>query len=103
MGLAIGSSRVLRRLTEPVLEFFRAIPPPVLVPILMVLVGVHDTMKVAVIVWGCIWRILLNTIEGVRAVDEVLSDAAKVDGIHGPSRVTMLTLPVASLYYITGI
>ncbi len=103
MGLAIGSSRVLRRLSEPVLEFFRAIPPPVLVPILMVLVGVNDTMKVAVIVSGCIWPILLNTIEGVRAVDEVLSDTAKVYGIHGSSRVTMLTLPAASPYYITGI
>jgi ABC-type nitrate/sulfonate/bicarbonate transport system permease component len=103
MGLAIGSSRVLRRLSEPVLEFFRAIPPPVLVPILMVLVGVNDTMKVAVIVSGCIWPILLNTIEGVRATDEVLSDTAKVYGIHGASRVSMLTLPAASPYYITGI
>jgi ABC-type nitrate/sulfonate/bicarbonate transport system permease component len=103
MGLAIGSSRVLRRLSEPVLEFFRAIPPPVLVPILMVLVGVNDTMKVAVIVSGCIWPILLNTIEGVRAVDEVLSDTAKGYGIHGSSRVRMLTLPAASPYYITGI
>lgn len=103
LGLAIGSSRVLRRLTEPVLEFFRAIPPPVLVPVLMVLIGVNDTMKVAVIVFGCTWPILLNTIEGVRAVDEVLSDTAKVYGIHGPSRISMLTLPAASPAFITGI
>ncbi|MFK5646723.1 ABC transporter permease [Ornithinimicrobium sp. LYQ121] len=103
LGLAIGSSRVLRRLSEPVLEFFRAIPPPVLVPILMVLVGVNDTMKVAVIASGCVWPILLNTIEGVRSMDEVLSDTAKVYGIHGSSRIRMLTLPAASPYYITGI
>lgn len=103
MGLAIGSSRVLRRLTEPVLEFFRAIPPPVLVPILMVLIGVNDTMKVVVIASGALWPVLLNTIEGVRAIDEVLSDTAKVYGIHGSSRITMLTLPAASPYFMTGI
>ena len=103
LGVAIGSSRVLRRLSEPVLEFFRAIPPPVLVPILMVLVGVNNTMKVFVIAAGCIWPILLNTIEGVRATDEVLSDTAKVYGIRGPSRITMLTLPAASPFYIAGI
>src|SRR5690606_15709390 len=102
-GLAIGSSRILGRLSEPVLEFFRAIPPPVLVPILMVLVGINDSMKVLVIVSGAIWPVLLNTIEGVRAIDEVLSDTAKVYGIHGRSRISMLTLPAASPYYITGI
>ena len=102
-GLAIGSSRILRRLSEPVLKFFRAIPPPVLVPILMVLVGINDSMKVLVIVSGAIWPVLLNTIEGVRAIDEVLSDTAKVYGIHGRSRISMLTLPAASPYYITGI
>lgn len=34
-GLALGLSRTLRALTEPVLEFLRAVPPPVLVPLLM--------------------------------------------------------------------
>jgi ABC-type nitrate/sulfonate/bicarbonate transport system permease component len=103
LGLVIGSSTVLRHLTEPVLEFLRAIPPPVLVPILIVLVGINDTMKVLVIVSGCIWPVLLNTVEGVRAVDDVLSDTARAYGIHGASRITMLTLPAASPQIFTGI
>ncbi|WP_026925742.1 ABC transporter permease [Granulicoccus phenolivorans] len=103
LGFVIGSSRTLRRLTEPVLELFRAIPPPILVPILMLLVGVNDSMKVLVIVSGCIWPILLNTIEGVRSMDEVLGDTARVYGIQGLSRTIMLTLPAASPYFVTGI
>ena len=103
LGFLIGSSRLLRRLTEPVLEFFRAIPPPILVPILMLLVGVNDTMKVLVIVSGCIWPILLNTIEGVRSIDEVLGETAEVYGIRGISRTWALTLPAASPFYVAGI
>lgn len=53
-------------------------------------------MKVLVIVSGCIWPILLNTIEGVRSMDEVLGDTARVYGIQGLSRTIMLTLPAAS-------
>ena len=45
-GVAIGSSRRLRAATEPVLEFLRAIPPPVLVPILILIAGIGDLMKV---------------------------------------------------------
>lgn len=103
LGIAIGRSVILRRLAEPVLELFRAVPPPVLVPILMVLIGVSDSMQVLVIVSGCIWPVLLNTIEGVRAVDEVLSDTARVYGIEGLSRLRMLTLPAVSPFYLAGI
>src|SRR5690606_30463168 len=48
IGLLIGLSRTLRAFTEPTFEFFRAVPPPVLIPILGLLIGVGDDMKVAV-------------------------------------------------------
>ena len=40
----------VRDVLEPVLEFLRAIPPPVLVPVIMLFAGIGDTMKVLVIV-----------------------------------------------------
>jgi ABC-type nitrate/sulfonate/bicarbonate transport system permease component len=66
LGMLIGSSRRLRAFLEPTLEFFRAIPPPVLVPVLMLFLGIRDPMKIFVIAMGCAWPILLNTAEGVR-------------------------------------
>jgi ABC-type nitrate/sulfonate/bicarbonate transport system permease component len=102
-GLLIGSLKWLRDLTEPVLEFFRAIPPPVLVPVLMLLMGITDSMKVVVIISGCIWPVLLNTIEGVRAVDGVLSDSARTYGINGRARVAYLVLPSASPQIMAGV
>ena len=103
LGLMIGSSRWLRDLTEPVLEFFRAVPPPVLVPVLMLLIGVNDQMKIMVIISGCIWPVLLNTIEGVRATDSVMSDTAHTYGIHGWARVRNLVLPSASPQIMAGV
>jgi ABC-type nitrate/sulfonate/bicarbonate transport system permease component len=102
VGTAIGSSPRLRALVEPVLEFLRAIPPPVLVPVLMLFAGIGNFMKVLVIVSGCIWPILLNTVEGVRAVDEVLADTARSYGITGINRYRYAVLPSASPQIFTG-
>jgi ABC-type nitrate/sulfonate/bicarbonate transport system permease component len=103
LGILIGSFRWLRSLTEPVLEFFRAIPPPVLVPLLMLLIGINDQMKIVVIISGAIWPVLLNTVEGVRAVDEVLTNTSRTYRINGFARVRYLVLPAASPQIMTGI
>jgi ABC-type nitrate/sulfonate/bicarbonate transport system permease component len=102
LGVVVGSSRSLRATLEPVLEFLRAIPPPVLVPIFILVAGIGTTMKVLVIVSGCLWPILLNTIEGVRARDEVLEDTCHAYGIRGSARLRHLVLRAASPQIITG-
>lgn len=102
LGVAVGSSQGLRAFLEPVLEFFRAIPPPVLVPILMLFAGIGNEMKVLVIVSGCIWPVLLNTVEGVRGLDEVLSDTARCYGLGRFARLRHLTLRGASPQIAAG-
>jgi ABC-type nitrate/sulfonate/bicarbonate transport system permease component len=103
VGVLVGTYARLRNLLEPVMEFFRAIPPPVVVPILMLVFGIENTMKIVVIAFGCVWPILLNTAEGVRAVDEVLSDSARAYRITGAARLRHLTLPAASPQIFAGL
>jgi ABC-type nitrate/sulfonate/bicarbonate transport system permease component len=103
LGVLIGTYKRLRDLLEPVLEFFRAIPPPVIVPILMLIFGIENTMKIVVIAFGCMWPILLNTAEGVRAVDSVLSDTARTYRISGVARLRHLILPAASPQIAAGL
>ncbi|WP_371574918.1 ABC transporter permease [Streptomyces sp. NBC_01314] len=103
LGTVIGSYRRVRALCEPVLEFLRAVPPPVLVPVIMLFAGIGDTMKIAVIASGCVWPILLNTVEGVRAVDSVLSETARSYGITGTARLRNVVLPSASPQIFAGL
>jgi ABC-type nitrate/sulfonate/bicarbonate transport system permease component len=103
LGVLLGLSTGLRAYFEPVLEFLRAIPPPVLVPLMILLAGIGDGMKVLVIVSGCIWPILLNTVEGVRAVDPVLSDTCRCYGIRGTTRLRVLILRSASPQIMAGL
>ena len=102
VGTLVGTMPRVRAVLEPVLEFFRAIPPPVLVPVIILFAGIGDTMKVIVIASGCVWPILLNTVEGVRSVDEVLADTCRSYGIGGPARLWHLVLRSASPQIVTG-
>lgn len=102
LGVAIGSSRALRAYAEPVLEFFRAIPPPVMVPILMLFLGIGTSMKIVVIATGCLWPILLNTVEGVRGLDPVLRDTARAYRLGRVATVRHLVLRGASPQIVTG-
>lgn len=103
LGVLIGSVRWVRWLLEPLLEFLRAIPSTIMIPVLLLLIGINDTMKVVVIVLGCLWPILLNTIEGVRSLDEVLKHTADIYRFKGWPRLAFVTLPGASPLILAGI
>jgi ABC-type nitrate/sulfonate/bicarbonate transport system permease component len=102
LGIPIGANQKLRAVVEPLFEFLRAVPPPVLVPILMLIAGIGATMKILVIISGCVWPILLNTVEGVRAVDEVLTDTCRSYRIRGGLRVWHLMVRSASPQIVAG-
>ncbi|SJN11742.1 putative ABC transporter [Leucobacter sp. 7(1)] len=102
-GAVIGRVRWLRDLLTPVLEFFRAIPPPALIPIVAVMIGATDSMKVVVIVAGSIWPVLLNTIDGVKSVDSVMQETSRSFSLTRYERVRYLILPAASPRIMAGV
>ncbi|CAM5487358.1 hypothetical protein SHIRM173S_07291 [Streptomyces hirsutus] len=76
LGLVLGSVPALEDATRPLVEFMRALPSVALLPIMMLLLGTDDDMKVVTIAFVSTWPILLNTVEGVRSVDPVLHQVA---------------------------
>ncbi|WP_170991260.1 ABC transporter permease [Herbidospora galbida] len=78
LGVALGRIRGLAEYTDPVLQFLRALPPPLLVPIFFVLFKIGTPTQLAVIVFGVIWPVLVNTTDGVRAVDKGFLETARV-------------------------
>lgn len=102
LGVAIGSWSWLRAFLEPVLEFLRAIPPPVLIPVFMLFIRPSPELQVFIIAFGCVWPVLLNTIEGVRGVDEVQLDTARCYRFNPGRRFWTVTLRATSPQIFTG-
>ena len=95
LGTALGRSRTALDYFGPLMAFMRAIPPPVLVPVFLVLLGIGTTMQITVIVFGVVWPIVLNTVDGVRSVDQVKVDTARTFRISRPQWVFGVVLPAA--------
>lgn len=78
LGVAIGRSKTVGDYVEPIVHFVRAIPPPALIPIFLILLGFGSEMRISLIVFTVIWPVVLNTIDGVRSVEQLHLDTGRV-------------------------
>jgi ABC-type nitrate/sulfonate/bicarbonate transport system permease component len=102
-GLLLGSSPVIGRLADPLVEFLRAIPPPLLIPIAILVLGIGAQMKVAVIAAGCVWPILLNTVDGVRGVEPTMLEMSRSYGVSRARQWAQVLLPAAMPQIFSGL
>jgi ABC-type nitrate/sulfonate/bicarbonate transport system permease component len=102
IGVALGSSRTLLQMFDPVVQFMRAIPAPVLLPAGILILGVGSGMKVALIAFVCVFPVLLNTIDGVAGVDPALRETARSFQIPFRERLFRVVLPSASPQIFAG-
>jgi ABC-type nitrate/sulfonate/bicarbonate transport system permease component len=103
LGVAMGLSGRVHRALEVVVETLRPIPPPVVIPVAMLFLGIGDLMKIFVIFFSCAWPILLNTIDGVRNIDRLLVDTARTFGLARGKTILKVVLPAAAPQIMTGL
>ncbi|WP_242614559.1 ABC transporter permease [Actinomadura roseirufa] len=103
LGAAIGRSRVLHDLLDPVLQFLRAVPPPTLVPFFIMVFHIGATMQIVTIAFGVVWPVLLNTSDGVRGVDALQLETARVFGVGRFRRLFQVILPAAAPKIFAGL
>jgi ABC-type nitrate/sulfonate/bicarbonate transport system permease component len=103
LGLLLALVPWLRRASDPVVQFLRAIPPPALLPFGILVMGVGDSMKVFIIAFVCLWPVLLNTMDGIGGIDPTLLDTARVYDLRGRDRIVSVMLPAAAPQIFAGL
>lgn len=103
LGIAIGRIRVLAELAEPVVHFFRAIPPPVVVPVFLFIFQIGTPMEVGSIVFGVVWPVLVNTIDGARHINPGQLETARAFRLGPVQRLRRVILPGAAPKIFAGL
>ncbi len=102
VGTALGRSRLLEHLVEPMLEMLRPIPPLAFLPMMVLWFGIGEASKVAFITYAAFFPIFTTTIEGIKYVDPVLIRAASSLGASERQIFWHVVLPAATPNIITG-
>ena len=103
LGVGLGRSRYAYDYLRVPLTLARALPQPLLVPVLLVLFGLGPSLTVACIVLGVIWPVLLNAMDGARDIDPALSDTLRVARIGRTRWVLHIVVPAAAPRIFTGL
>jgi len=94
VGIMLGRSRTAMAYAGGTLNFLRAIPPPLLVGVFSAIVGL-DAAPFWTIIFGAVWPILLNTVEGARSVDATKIDTARAFRLSRAQWFLGVVLPAA--------
>jgi ABC-type nitrate/sulfonate/bicarbonate transport system permease component len=103
LGVAIGRLELLADLAEPIVHFARAVPAPVIVPVFLFVFNIGSPMEIAVIIFGVIWPVLLNSIDGARHVHPGHLETARAFRIPPLTRLARIVLPSAAPKILAGL
>jgi len=103
LGAAIAWYRPVREFFQPVLEIFRNTAALAILPVFILILGIGETSKIAIVTYACFFPILLSTITGVATVDPQLLRSAKVLGLSPVTTFRKVVFPAAIPTIFTGV
>jgi 1,4-dihydroxy-2-naphthoate octaprenyltransferase len=103
LGVTMGVSGVMRAIFTPLVAAFYPIPKIALVPMVVLLLGIGEPAKYAVVVISVFFLVALNTAAGVRNVDPRYFDIARNNGARKWDLIWSVALPGALPSILTGV
>ncbi|MGJ3188634.1 ABC transporter permease subunit [Paenarthrobacter nitroguajacolicus] len=102
IGLLVGSFEAVRYATLAVLEFLKPVPPIVILPLAVLVLGPTVEMSLFLVVFGCLLPIVMQTVDGVQGTDPVARDTARSYGMGEGEILARVVLPSAMPYIGTA-
>lgn len=103
LGVVIGGSESVWRALRPTLEFLRPLPGVALLPMALLTWGVTTSSDVFLVAFGTVWIMVMQTIYGMRDLDDVALQTAKSFRLTRRDRLRFVTIPSALPYIATGL
>lgn len=102
VGILMGVSRTLRGIFDPLIEFYRPLPPLAYLPLVIIWFGIEETSKVVLIYLACFAPLAVAARAGVRSVGSEQIDAILSLGANRWQVIRHVVLPAALPDILTG-
>ena len=103
LGLLMGARPRVYQYLNPLFQLIRPIPPIAFIPLSILWFGLGNPPAFFLISLGAFFPVLLNTIEGVRSVDQIYLRAALNLGASQASLFRRVIFPAALPQILTGV
>jgi NitT/TauT family transport system permease protein len=103
IGLAVGLFPVARAIVQPLVDALFPIPKIALLPMMIMLFGLGEGSKYAIIAIAVVFLVLINTETGVRNIDRIYFDVARNYGASRRMLFTDIALPGALPLIMAGL
>ena len=103
LGVSMGRYLSAEEYLLPTFKIFNLVPPLGWIPVLTLLMGIDDSMKILIIAKAVMTPITLNTLQGMKSVSSKYHEVASIHQFSPLRKVRLLYLPSLLPYIFTGI
>ncbi|MBR0371962.1 MAG: ABC transporter permease [Methanobrevibacter sp.] len=103
LGILLGWYQTLEDLASFVISILRPIPPVAWIPFSILWFGIGTIPAVFIIFMGCVFPILVYTLDGVKRTDKVLIESAQTLGANDWHVLKKVILPSTVPYIVSGL
>lgn len=93
LGWVMGASRPVRVALDPIVAALHPLPKLAIFPIFLILLGIGEASKVALVALTAFFPMVINTLAGVQQIDHAYLDAAANFGASGRTLLRHVILP----------
>ena len=103
LGLLMGVYRLARSIVEPLVAATYPVPKSAILPLILLIFGLGEASKIAMVAIGVFYPVLVNTAAGVREIDRIYLDVGHNFRASRWQIFRTIALPGALPFVMTGV
>jgi NitT/TauT family transport system permease protein len=103
VGFLIGWYKPVRRFVDPLINFFRALPPIALIPLVIVYLGIGEVAKIAILFYASFFAAVIVMYEGMTQISPVYIRVARTLGASDFEIFRKVMLPMTVPHMLTAL
>jgi NitT/TauT family transport system permease protein len=103
VGFLIGWYRTVRGLVDPLINFFRALPPIALIPLVIVYFGIGETAKIVILFYASFFAGVIVMVEGIAQISPIYVRVARTLGATDGEIFARVVVPLAVPHILTAL
>jgi NitT/TauT family transport system permease protein len=103
VGFMLGWYKRLRVFIDPVINFFRALPPIALIPLVIVYFGIGEAAKIAILFYASFFSGVIVMYEGIAQISPIYVRVARTLGASDLEIFTRIIVPLTFPHMLTAV